>query len=124
MSDVPLGQLHALGLALGNERHGVALARARDDGDLATVRQVGVEAPILAVLLAVLRTHGAAEVRAVDLDLTLKGILGRLSREGLAQLVSKDEGRLVGDVLIAAELERREALHSVHEYRDGRRTGP
>ena len=88
-----LGQLHALGLTLGNERQGAALAH--DDDDAVTVRQVGLEATVLPVLLAVLRAHNAAEVRAVDLDLTLKTVPRRLSRKGLAQLVSKDEGRLM-----------------------------
>jgi len=42
-----------------------------------------------------------------------------LARHGLAQLVRKDEGRLVLAVEIAAQLERRNPLGAVHEDYDG-----
>lgn len=119
VSDVLLGQGDALSLALGNEREGAALALAHNDDDAALGVQVDLEATILPVFLAVLRAHGAAEVGTVDLDLALKAVPGRLSRKGLAQLVSEDEGGLVGHVQIAAELQGGQALHGVHEDGDG-----
>lgn len=49
---------------------------------------------------------------------------GALRRHRLAELVAQDEGRLVGHVEIAAELQGVDALHRVHEDHDGRHVVP
>ena len=52
-----------------------------------------------------------------------RGRVGVLRCHRLAQLVTEHESRLVLDVQVAAELQSRVALGTVHEDRDGEKVG-
>ena len=58
------------------------------------------------------------KIGAVDLYLASKPCLGGLMRHSLAQLVHQDEGGLVLNIEIAAQLHRRQALRGVYEQTD------
>src|SRR6202142_1872586 len=58
------------------------------------------------------------KIGAVDLNLASKPPLGGLVRHSFAQLVHQDEGGLVLDIEIAAQLHRRQALRGVYEKTD------
>ena len=58
------------------------------------------------------------KIGAVDVNLASKPSLGGLVRHRLAQLVHQDEGGLVLDIEIAAELHGRQALRGVYEQTD------
>ena len=60
-----------------------------------------------------------AEIRAVNRDFARDGGVGFLGGEGFAEFVRQDEGGLVLNVKIAAQLKRAMALGAVHEDGDG-----
>lgn len=60
----------------------------------------------------------ATKISAVNLDLAGKPRLRGLVRHRLAQLVHQDEGGLVLNIKVAAELHRRQTLRSIHEQTD------
>ena len=106
----------------GGDRAAVALTNNDDDPALA--RLVHRLAAINAVGFLVGRADVAAEVSAIDLDLTGSLMLGDLSADRLAQLVRENERRLVLAVEVAGELQGRVALGAVHEDRHGHEDVP
>lgn len=118
--DARLNRLHTLRLGAEGKSECLALTLSDHDDDAALTRLVLGEAAILPVRLHVLGTDVPAEIGAIHLNRTRHGRVGRLSRHGLAQLVSHDEGRPVLDVEIAAELERAVTFGAVGENGDGK----
>jgi len=92
------------------------LAHGHDTAPLAGL-MLG-QTPVDPIGLAVGGLHVAAEVGAVDLDMTVQHRARVLRRHRLAQLVGQHERGLVLNVEIAAELERGMALGAVHEDGD------
>ena len=106
---------------LGAEHEGQRLAAplAHYHDDLALSGLVLGLAAINAVGLLIGGLHVAAEVGTIDLDLTGQGALVTVGRDGFADLMGEDEGRLVLAIQIAGELEGAVALGAVGEDRDG-----
>ena len=104
--------------ALEYERQRLAVALTHDGNDLALTGLILGPATVATVLSVVTRLHAAAKIGAVDLDLTGQGALVSIGRNGLADLVRHDEGRLVLHVQIAGELQGTIALGAVDEDRD------
>jgi hypothetical protein len=93
-------------LGLGDEGQGLAVL-------------IAAEAAIPPVLFPVGRLHVAAERGAINFDLARHHGTDILGRHGFAQFVGQDEGRLVLDVQVAAQLEGGHALGAVAEDGDG-----
>ena len=117
--DVLDRQGDALGLTLGHEGLGGALALAEDHDDATLAVLVFGLAAILAALDLVGGADLPAEIGAVHLDLT--GELHPLDfgGQGLTELVGEHPSRLVLTIDVPAELEGGEALHGVHTEDDG-----
>ncbi len=107
------------GFALEYEGKRAAPALAHDDDDAALAVLVDRKATVAAVFLVVGRLHVTAEISAIDLDFAAG--LHRLDfgREGFANFVGENEGRLVLHVQFAGKLKGAVAFHAVHEDRDG-----
>ena len=71
--------------------------------------------PVNAIRLAVRLPDMAAEIGAVDLDVTGQHLALVLGRHCLAQLVREHESGLVLAAQVPAELQRGTALGAVHE---------
>src|SRR5690606_33905668 len=113
------GDLDAFGFVHGDKGTGAALALAKRDHDAALAGLVFGKTTVDTIFGKVRRADMAAEVCAVDLDFAVQLVVGNLSGQSLAQLVSQNERRLILDVQIAAELQGAEALNGVDEDADG-----
>ncbi len=116
----PCGDLgHGGGFGAEHEGQRLAAPLAHHHDDLALAGLVLGLAAVDAVGLLIGGLHVAAEIGAIDLDLTRQGALVTVGRDGLADLVREDEGRLVLAIQIAGELQGAMALGAVDEDRDG-----
>src|SRR5207248_99115 len=90
--------------------------------DLALARAVAEKAAVFAIFAAVGRLHIAAEIAAVDfrpLALATDRGLANLRSHRFAELVSENEGALVGRAQVTAKGQHGLAFNLIHEDRDG-----
>ncbi len=109
----------AIRFALGHGRNGAALALAGDDDDAALAGLVLGKAAVDPVFLAVGRLDVAAEITAIHFNRAGERCTLDFGGDGLAELVSENEGRLVLAIEIAGKLEHRNTLDRVRKDDDG-----
>ena len=110
---------HALGFLGDNGCQSATVTLTRHDDRLALAGALRCQATVLPIGLLILLLGVSAEIGAIDLDHAGQGadVLNRA--EGFPHLVGKDEGRLVLNVEIAAELQGGDTLDRVDEDRRG-----
>jgi len=124
-SDTLPDQRNRRALAGYDERQRPAHDLAGDDDNLPLAGLFLDEPAINALGFLVLRLLAAARIHAVDVNLAGQfGAAVNFRSQHLAELVAEHEGRLVLDVEVAAQLERRMALGPVREDCNGKQVRP